>query len=945
MRVQHNIAAMSSYRNYTRNTNALSKNLEKLSSGYKINRAGDAAAGLAISEKMRAQITGLNAAQKNVKDGISLVKTAEGAMQEIQDMLNRMDYLATQSANGTYDNEVDRLNLQKEVSALKDEINRIADSANFNGIKLLDGGGASTRAQITLPDVGRPIGDATVLKDGGVTPGETVFDVQLDTLAVNAKTGDKLTVQIGEDEFELTLAEKQYSAGDLATALKDAFDANGGTIDGQAFEATVNGTSVNFKQVNKPTSADDTVSAMMDVKISFEAAAGGGPVVLSNGIQTFEGDAAGGTISGTAGTAIKVKDEVGGAKAVYGLTLTGKGQSDLDGKKIDGVAISWDASDSSADLDSVMGTFVASYNADDTKDYTAAWDDTNGKLTLTAKEKGAVSTAPVTDIQDSGSTMTMTADTAGADPTTAAVTVDASTLTSDAIKTAADGTEGIADGKITIEKNASDKLELKIGDKVIGTSDETVDGSATAFNFKAADGTTALGKVTFSAAPAAADLSGAVETGLSYAVAGGDGNGEETPEVETVASSKLSVTGIDLADKTVTLTTQNLTDIGAEFAKLGSNTGKILISGEVEVDLSKVTDGLTGGTSTVEDLAQNMLEAAKAGADAWNKANPDKDYTYTNVRISKTAAGADGDIVAQAAGDGLYILMDKTPKTAPETDMPASVSGSYNAGTVKITQGAPEVGGATASTTIDLSSIFGGDIGDGSTLTIGKETYTFKLGDSFSFDAKGKTITLDKNATAADRIKQAGIGMSNMDNSAFTIGNENDTGKLTIDEAAGQTVYTSELYTKDGFEALFSANSISPKTGNGLTLQIGDTSDSYNQLKVSVGDMHTTALGIEGVDISNQAGASKAIQTIKDAINRVSSVRGDLGAIQNRLEHTGNNLSVMAENIQDAESTIRDTDVAEEMMSYVKNNILVQSAQAMLAQANQLPQGVLQLLG
>ena len=120
---------------------------------------------------MRAQITGLNAAQKNVKDGISLVKTGEGAMQEIQDMLNRMDYLATQSANGTYDNEVDRLNLQKEVSALKDEINRIADSANFNGIKLLDGeldgGGASTRAQITLPDVGRPIGDATVLKDGG----------------------------------------------------------------------------------------------------------------------------------------------------------------------------------------------------------------------------------------------------------------------------------------------------------------------------------------------------------------------------------------------------------------------------------------------------------------------------------------------------------------------------------------------------------------------------------------------------------------------------------------------------------------------------------------------------------------------------------------------------------------------------------------------------------
>ena len=133
--------------------------------------------------------------------------------------------------------------------------------------------------------------------------------------------------------------------------------------------------------------------------------------------------------------------------------------------------------------------------------------------------------------------------------------------------------------------------------------------------------------------------------------------------------------------------------------------------------------------------------------------------------------------------------------------------------------------------------------------------------------------------------------------------------------------------------------------GTALTLQIGDTSDSYNQMKVKVGDMHTKAMGIDGIDISNQTGASAAVQTIRDAINYVSGVRGDLGAVQNRLEHTQNNLSVMAENIQDAESTIRDTDVAEEMMSYVKNNILVQSAQAMLAQANQVPQGVLQLLG
>ena len=139
MRVQHNIAAMNSYRNYNNNTKSINKNLEKLSSGYKINRAGDDAAGLAISEKMRAQITGLEGAQKNAKDGISLVQTAEGALTEVHSMLNRMFELAEQSANGTYDNGTDRAQLQKEVDKLSQEIDRIADSSNFNGIKLLDG--------------------------------------------------------------------------------------------------------------------------------------------------------------------------------------------------------------------------------------------------------------------------------------------------------------------------------------------------------------------------------------------------------------------------------------------------------------------------------------------------------------------------------------------------------------------------------------------------------------------------------------------------------------------------------------------------------------------------------------------------------------------------------------------------------------------------------------
>ena len=138
---------------------------------------------------------------------------------------------------------------------------------------------------------------------------------------------------------------------------------------------------------------------------------------------------------------------------------------------------------------------------------------------------------------------------------------------------------------------------------------------------------------------------------------------------------------------------------------------------------------------------------------------------------------------------------------------------------------------------------------------------------------------------------------------------------------------------------------LAAKEGKSLILQIGDTSESYNQLKVDIADCHTGALKIDTIRIDDQEQAQKAISVIKDAINYVSDVRGTLGATQNRLDHTINNLSVMTENIQDAESTIRDTDIAEEMMAYTKNNILIQASQAMLAQANQVPQGVLQLLG
>jgi flagellin len=127
----------------TNNTNT-GKNLEKLSSGYKINRAGDDAAGLAISEKMRGQINGLEMASKNAEDGISLIQTAEGGLNETHSILQRMRELAVQAANGTNDATDDLANIQKEVTALITEVDRIADSTKFNKIDLLNGSLSST---------------------------------------------------------------------------------------------------------------------------------------------------------------------------------------------------------------------------------------------------------------------------------------------------------------------------------------------------------------------------------------------------------------------------------------------------------------------------------------------------------------------------------------------------------------------------------------------------------------------------------------------------------------------------------------------------------------------------------------------------------------------------------------------------------------------------------
>ena len=181
MVVQHNMQAANANRMLNVTTSAQSKSTEKLSSGYRINRAADDAAGLSISEKMRKQIRGLDKASSNAEDGVSSVQTAEGALTEVHSMLQRMNELAVQAANGT-NSDTDRGAIQDEISQLTTEIDRVAETTKFNETYLLKGGNGTKKEYMTAHDAG--------LKGTLTDNGDGTATFVMDAL----KAGDKVSI-------------------------------------------------------------------------------------------------------------------------------------------------------------------------------------------------------------------------------------------------------------------------------------------------------------------------------------------------------------------------------------------------------------------------------------------------------------------------------------------------------------------------------------------------------------------------------------------------------------------------------------------------------------------------------------------------------------------------------------------------------------------------------
>ncbi len=844
MIIQHNISALNAYNKLSGNNKALAANLQKLSSGYKINKAGDDAAGLAVSEKMRAQITSLEVAQKNSLDGISLVQTAEGALTEVHSMLNRMVELANQSANGTYDDS-NRQKLQAEVDQLKSEINRISDATNFNGIKLLDGS-MTNEATFSMGEAqgvnilaeaaagtDPVLGTNTIMHKQGTQAAKGEFTIDLaNTRYAGAVDGDQLDIKVGDETFSLTHGDTIGNTKvDLSTtegvakALEAAINANAnGKVSGDNFEVKASGNSVKLveKEIGKAGKA-----GLKDLDMAVSVSDPNAADTIKT-LATITGTAKSTFTDGTAGPpATKAKME---------LDFTG---------------MSVKAGDAGSKLKFTLGN--KDYYIDGGKDYTD-------------KELAA---ALATEI--------------GTNATVGGV----------ALGTAAAGTGNDA-AKITIEANTGGVAAFTDAEKTVGLT-----GSLEPPTIKAPNTATAT----------VVDGNTTTKATITYNMAGA-----ELPEITDGSTGNKAV----------------FTIAGQDF----------------EIDIPK------DGETDAETIAKALAEAINAKGLTITKGGNDFAFTAsvadgtTNLVLTAKDNGTTNIVVADAGN----IAAAGKPGTPSERGL----QGTNNVGTTVIQQGAEEAAGEWASTAFDLTKDM---IADGNKLKIGNETYVFSVGkDSTVRAGKGEVVVdlkdLDTNDPdfvdkAIDRLTKAAAN-----NKMFTVGDDKKPGRVTLHEhkananafdagKGGTDLTTFENVQK---QISFSVASKTESTGNSLRLQIGDTSDSYNQLEVNVANCSVEGLGIKDVDISTQDGAAAAVAAINDAIDYVSTVRGNLGATQNRLEHTINNLEATTTNITEAESRIRDTDMAKEMMAYTKNNILVQASQAMLAQANQVPQGVLQLL-
>lgn len=347
MRIQNNITAMNTHRMYTINNNAVSKSAEKLSSGYRINRAGDDAAGLAISEKMRSQIRGLNMASKNSQDAVSLIQTAEGALQEVHSMLQRMNELANQAATGTNE-EFDRQQIDAEFNQLKEEIDQIAETTSFNNMKLLDGSLASDAANVKVADASYLANGKTLGATGFTITGHTGLTNQVGDykIAVDADNANAVKVTFTDAKT----GNETNTIIDLTKAAKDIGN-------GKSFSLDLSAAGLGTYTVTADGSATATAAGLATALAGGAANLAVTTTATAASTKTYTS----GTATGTVATATAALGADGtwsnvGTDAEIGAALTASGANVADGALQLNVMI---ADDGTATLETADGQVVA----------------------------------------------------------------------------------------------------------------------------------------------------------------------------------------------------------------------------------------------------------------------------------------------------------------------------------------------------------------------------------------------------------------------------------------------------------------------------------------------------------------------------------------------------------------------------------------------------------
>ena len=934
MIINHNVSALNAYRNLTMTDRAMSRSLERLSSGLRINRAADDAAGLAISEKMRAQIRGLNQAISNAQDGISLIQTAEGALNETHDILQRMRELSVQAANDTL-TASDRQNIQQEIDQLVIEIDRIGNTTEFNTKKLLDG----TASALTTTDklstrVFMRDGLRVVDQFGQKAPGGGNYQLEITATpgVAQVQKTDIMRVKHGETTTNIDMGYNQAnviatinSAGFTANDVGDVFTFNFQFEDGvnHSVEVTITEATDPSQFAVKLADAVAADSVLKD-RVSIQT----GSAATTFDIQSLTKGAAGNfqlnvtrDVSGSPASGSGTL-EIGGTT----LTNTGAGAISLNTANTvhDDIRKGEDVAQSGLQNFTVTGLPQGTYKIT-TDDNVAANTATNTAVNLVAqyRQSGTVELVQRIGILDA----------TGVGTSVAATSRDINAQMAFEVT-------GVDTDSVTL-KIRSWEMD-KNGNRSYFEAERVIDKSLTATNNE----TMTVGNIEF----AKFDLDeGTITVGDSFIlnITPNTAAGEDLVTVtQTTDENGKSVSRAFTYYKTDA--EWNNKGNTVDYLTLDDTNGAIKHS-EMNLTFGTLATYTTkGGTFVSFDRSAGVGELATKGTQLRDiEAFWDKSGNFLINQAQKiTLIQGDGKKaeITLFGTDTIESVVQKLNDAIANQLGQAELAGIGATHSDKfvsfVTEGGKQDSGLeTVAGTFVIRSAVTGDAGEitfvgdenvikALSLTNLKDAvnnqFTVNVTDAHTGNYVAKDVKIEGNTLVGTVHQNVDVEFDNMTGINMAWNTETKNFDLTGGFANKDTTF---VHIAD----------------NTMVFQIG--ANPLQDVGASIGDMRARALGVNNILVTDRAHANDSISKIDSAIQRVSSERSKMGALQNRLDHTINNLGVASENLTAAESRIRDLDFAKEMMAFTKSQIMLQAGTAMLAQANAKPQSVLQLLG